>query len=65
MRAFLATGANFCNGGDLYGTRELDSLHLLNEYLTKYPYDAKKVVLSIKSGYSPETKGMDCSPDNP
>ncbi|KAF7505808.1 hypothetical protein GJ744_000383 [Endocarpon pusillum] len=64
MRASLATGANFWNGGDFYGTKERNSLHLLNEYFTKYPEDANKVVLSIKSGFSPEKMRMDCSPDN-
>lgn len=34
----------------LYGTNEFNSLHLLEEYFTKYPEDAEKVVLSIKGG---------------
>lgn len=46
----LDSGANFWNGGEIYGSAERNSLHLLNEYFTKYPEDAKKVVLSIKGG---------------
>lgn len=46
----LELGANFWNGGELYGTSEYNSLHLLNKYFTKYPENAEKVVLSIKGG---------------
>lgn len=46
----LKLGANFWNGGELYGTPEYNSLHLLNQYFTKYPQKADKVVLSIKGG---------------
>lgn len=53
MRASLKYGANFWNGGELYGMPERNSLHLLNEYFTKYPEDAEKVVLSIKGGLKP------------
>ncbi|KAL1306969.1 hypothetical protein AAFC00_005604 [Neodothiora populina] len=50
MKASLAVGSNFWNGGELYGTPERNSLHLLYEYFFKYPEDAEKVVLSIKGG---------------
>jgi pyridoxine 4-dehydrogenase len=53
MRTALALGANNWNGGELYGSPERNSLHLLNEYFTKYPEDAEKVVLSIKGGLVP------------
>jgi pyridoxine 4-dehydrogenase len=53
MRTALALGANNWNGGELYGSPERNSLHLLNEYFTKYPKDAEKVVLSIKGGIVP------------
>ncbi|KAH7388811.1 NADP-dependent oxidoreductase domain-containing protein [Pyrenochaeta sp. MPI-SDFR-AT-0127] len=53
MRAALSRGANNWNGGELYGSPERNSLHLLNEYFTKYPNDAEKVVLSIKGGLVP------------
>ncbi|KAJ5946552.1 hypothetical protein N7454_003391 [Penicillium verhagenii] len=46
----LELGANFWNGGELYGTPDYNSLHLLNKYFTKYPENAEKVVLSIKGG---------------
>lgn len=49
----LELGANFWNGGELYGTPEYNSLHLLNEYFTQYPENADKVVLSIKGGLKP------------
>jgi pyridoxine 4-dehydrogenase len=41
MKAALAAGANFWNGGENYGSPERNSLHLLNEYFTKYPNDAE------------------------
>ena len=53
MKAALDNGANFLNGGEIYGTPERNSLHLLNEYYTKYPGDAKKTVISIKGGLKP------------
>ena len=46
----LAEGANFWNGGELYGTPEFNSLHLLKEYFEARPGNAEKVVLSIKGG---------------
>ncbi|KAI9699064.1 MAG: Pyridoxine 4-dehydrogenase [Candelina mexicana] len=58
MKAALDNGANFWNGGEFYGTPDRNSLHLLNEYFTKYPEDADKVVLSIKGGM-----GEDRMPD--
>lgn len=50
LNTALKLGANFWNGGELYGTPESNSLHLLNRYFTKYPENADKVVLSIKGG---------------
>jgi len=50
MRASLEMGANAWNGGEIYGSADRNSLHLLNEYFSKYPEDAEKVVLSIKGG---------------
>ena len=50
MHKALSLGANFWNGGELYGTPERNSLHLLSECFTKYPGDADKIVLSIKGG---------------
>lgn len=46
----LELGANFWNGGELYGSPDYNSLHLLNKYFTQYPDNAEKVVLSIKGG---------------
>lgn len=46
----LELGANFWNGGELYGTPDYNSLHLLHKYFTEYPENAEKVVLSIKGG---------------
>ncbi|KAL1742552.1 NADP-dependent oxidoreductase domain-containing protein [Schizophyllum fasciatum] len=51
LKAALEAGANFWNGGELYGTPEYNSLHLLKAYFTKYPADADRVVLSIKAGF--------------
>ena len=53
MRTALQLGANFWNGGELYGPPDHNSLQLLAQYFTKYPEDADKVVLSIKGGASP------------
>ncbi len=64
MRTALDTGANMWNGGELYGTVERNSLHLLNEYFTKYPEDAEKVVLSIKGGMVPGQMMVDGSENN-
>lgn len=64
MRTALALGAAAWNGGELYGTPERNSLHLLNEYFTKYPEDAEKVVLSIKGGLRPGEMRPDGSKKN-
>ena len=54
MDAALATGANFWNGGQFYGTPEYNSLHLLRDYFTEHPDSAKNVILSIKGGLTVE-----------
>jgi len=64
MRTALTEGAVFWNGGELYGTPERNSLHLLAEYFTKYPDDASKVVLSIKGGTLPGSVIHDCGREN-
>ncbi|KAI0430550.1 voltage-gated shaker-like K+ channel, subunit [Xylaria sp. FL1042] len=64
MRAALANGSNFWNGGEFYGPPEYNSLVLLEKYFEKYPEDAEKVVLSIKGGVNPETHRVDASPEN-
>jgi len=48
MRAALESGANFWNGGEIYGPPDANSLTLLREYFTHYPEDVDRVVLSIK-----------------
>ena len=53
MKAALNAGANFWNGGEFYGTPDVNSLQLLNRYFTKYPEDADKVVLCIKGANVP------------
>lgn len=64
MRAALSTGANFWNGGELYGPPDANSLQLLNEYFGKYPEDAEKVVISIKGGLNPKEHRPDGSAQN-
>ncbi|EDP56260.1 hypothetical protein KXX16_008457 [Aspergillus fumigatus] len=64
LNTALALGANFWNGGELYGTPEYNSLHLLNKYFTKYPENADKVVLSIKGGLKPGELVPDGSEEN-
>jgi pyridoxine 4-dehydrogenase len=50
LNTALELGANFWNAGELYGTPEYNSLHLLNKYFTKHPEHAEKIVLSVKGG---------------
>ncbi|RDL42275.1 NAD(P)-linked oxidoreductase [Venustampulla echinocandica] len=63
MKTALDAGCNFWNGGEFYGTPEYNSLHLLNQYFTKYPEDADKVILSIKGALSHAGGGPDPSPE--
>lgn len=62
MRASLAHGCNFWNGGEFYGPPENNSLTLMKKYFEKYPEDADKVVLSIKGGLN--NMKPDGSPEN-
>ena len=66
MRTALECQANFWDGGEIYGNNnaERNSLHLLNEYFTKYPRDADKVVISIKGGAETGTLKPNGSPEN-
>jgi pyridoxine 4-dehydrogenase len=64
MRASLAAGSNFWNGGEIYGTPERNSLHLLAEYFEKHPEDVNQVVLSIKGGCEPGGLAPDGSDAN-
>lgn len=63
MATALSKGANFWNGGEFYGPPERNSLQLLDEYFTKHPEQAEKVVLSIKGGLTP-SMAPDGSADN-
>jgi len=54
MKESLKDGPTHWNGGEVYGTPQRNSLHLVNEYFTKYPEDADKVILCIKSGVNPK-----------
>lgn len=53
MQTALSTGANFWNGGEIYGTPSYNSLHLLKQYFTEHPSDAEKVIISIKGSIDP------------
>lgn len=61
MNAAFESGANYWNGGEFYGTPERNTLHLLNEYFTKYPEKASQVVLCIKGNRTPGTLDFDGS----
>ncbi|KAI9667737.1 MAG: hypothetical protein M1821_000554 [Bathelium mastoideum] len=50
LKAALAAGVNVWNGADFYGTPENNSLHLLARYFARYPEDAERTVVCIKSG---------------
>jgi pyridoxine 4-dehydrogenase len=56
MKAALEAGCTLWNGGDFYGSPDYNSLQLLAGYFTKYPEDADKVILSIKSGITAQFK---------
>lgn len=62
MRAALASGCTFWNGGEFYGTPEYNSLVLLERYFAKYPEDADKVVISIKGAVT-SAHVIDASPE--
>ena len=64
MKAALANGSNFWNGGEIYGNASRNSLHLLQEYFEKYPDDRGKVVISIKGGCLPDQLKPDGKPEN-
>lgn len=65
LKAALAAGVNLWSGADFYGTPDNNSLHLAARYFAKYPEDADKVVLSIKSGIiDMRTLTIDGSPQN-
>lgn len=53
LDAAIDSGATFFNGGEIYGTPDRNSNHLLREYFEKHPQQASKVVLSIKGGFKP------------
>ncbi|KAF3932267.1 hypothetical protein ABW19_dt0203111 [Dactylella cylindrospora] len=65
MNAALEHGANFFVSGEFYGTQDpQDNLYLINRYVTKYPENAEKIVLSVKGGTNLQTVRPDSSPDN-
>jgi pyridoxine 4-dehydrogenase len=64
LNTALTLGANFWNGGELYGTPDYNSLHMLNNYFSKHPEVADKIVLSIKGGLIPGQLVADCSEAN-
>ncbi|EXJ68206.1 pyridoxine 4-dehydrogenase [Cladophialophora psammophila CBS 110553] len=64
METALSQGATLWNGGELYGTPERHSCHLLNEYFKLHPGDADKIVLSIKGGLVPGQLKPDGSAKN-
>ncbi|KAL8721608.1 MAG: hypothetical protein Q9225_001730 [Loekoesia sp. 1 TL-2023] len=53
----LANNVNFWNGGELYGTPDANSLHLLARFATAHPSAASRVCLSLKGAKHP-TKPM-------
>ncbi|KAK1755179.1 NADP-dependent oxidoreductase domain-containing protein [Echria macrotheca] len=61
LKAALAAGMNFWNGGEFYGPPDSNSLTLLERYFAKYPEDASKVVLSVKGAIDPKTHRPDGS----
>jgi pyridoxine 4-dehydrogenase len=64
MTAALNNGANFWNGGEIYGSPTRNSCHVLNEYFKQNPGAAEKVVLSIKGGSKKGEIAPDGSEEN-
>lgn len=63
LKAALSAGVNVWSGADFYGTPDHNSLHLLARYFAKFPEDAEKVVVCIKSGIiDMKTLTLDGSP---
>lgn len=64
LKSAINEGVTLWNGADFYGTPTYNSLHLMAQYFEKYPEDADKVVLCIKSGVvDMKTFSIDGSPD--
>ncbi|MCJ1301336.1 Pyridoxine 4-dehydrogenase [Hypocenomyce scalaris] len=59
MDAAFASGANYWNGGEFYGTPQANCLHLLHAYFTNYPERASQIVLCIKGSRTPGTTHFD------
>ncbi|KAH9823684.1 pyridoxal reductase-like [Teratosphaeria destructans] len=64
MKEALHQGANFWNGGEIYGNAQRNSLHLLVDYFQKYPEDVERVVISIKGGMQRDSMQVDGSAEN-
>lgn len=54
MHVAAETGALLWNGGEFYGSKERNTLHLLRDYFTKYPEDTGKIVVVMKGGIDPD-----------
>lgn len=59
MSMALICGSNYWNGGEFYGTLDRNSMHLLNEYFSKFPDKASEVTLCIKGGRTPGSLEFD------
>jgi len=72
MRAALAVGCDFWNGGEFYGPPDHNSMTLLKKYYERYPEDVDKVALNVKRttrmsrapGAKLPTIQIDGSPEN-
>ena len=59
LNAAYDAGLTFWNAGEIYGTPEYNSCHLLNQYFTEYPEKAQHVILSIKGGFDAQKHAPD------
>lgn len=64
MNTAISCGATLFNGGELYGTPERHSCHLLREFFEAFPENASKVLLSIKGGMKSGVQEPDASEAN-
>ncbi|KAK0618126.1 NADP-dependent oxidoreductase domain-containing protein [Bombardia bombarda] len=62
IKAALAAGCNYLNGGEFYGLLDYNSLTILNKYYERYPEDVDKILLNVK-GCIGENFSVNCLPD--
>ncbi|OJD11557.1 hypothetical protein AJ78_07702 [Emergomyces pasteurianus Ep9510] len=60
----ISLGANLWSGGELYGTVQHNSLHILHNYFAKHPEKADKAFLRMNGALIPGQLAPDGSEEN-